>query len=182
MSITQRRNSNDSQLLKTSAQIKLDQEKGINSLRSENNFSLHKRKMDKLDNMNSKNNQNNNLLILNYLINVSEKNYSEKTGLTDTSPENFDYDLAMINKYEEDFNTSLDYISDFDLEKDDDKSFSSFESENDENDDDSFEKIEIKTKYNKKIESYKISDDDEVNDQLNKDFINIKKFIMNHDV
>ena len=58
------------------------------------------------------------------------------------------------------------------IQKDEDKSFSSFESENDENDDDSFEKIEIKTKYNKKIESYKISDD-EVNDQLNKDFIDI---------
>ena len=107
MSITQKRNSNDSQLLKTSAQIKLNQEKEINSLSSENNFSLHNRKIDKLDNMNSKNNQNNNLLILNYLINVSEKNYSEKTGLTDTSPENFDYDLAMINKYEEDFNQIL---------------------------------------------------------------------------
>ena len=47
MSITQRRNSNDSQLLKTSAQIKLDQEKEINSLSSENNFSLHNRKIDK---------------------------------------------------------------------------------------------------------------------------------------
>ena len=174
MSITQKSNSNDSQF---SVPIILNQEK----VKSENNFSLHNKKMDKLNNINSKNNQDNNLLILNYLINVSEKNSSEKTGLTDSSPENFDYDLAMINKYEEDFNTSLDFMSDFDLEKEEDKSFSSFESENDENDDDSFEKIEIKTKYNKKIESCKISDD-EVSDKLNKDFLDIKNFIMNHDV
>ena len=178
MSITQKSNSNDSQF---SVPIILNQEKVTNSLKSENNFSLHNKKMDKLDNTNSKNNQDNNLLILNYLINASEKNSSEKTGLTDSSPENFDYDLAMINKYEEDFNTSLDFMSDFDLEKEADKSFSSFESENDENDDDSFEKIEIKTKYNKKIESCKISDD-EVSDKLNKDFLDIKNFIMNHDV
>ena len=69
-------------------------------------------------------------------------------------------------------------MSDFDLEKDEDKSFSSFESENG---DDSFEKIEIKTKYNKKIDNCKISDD-EVNDKLNRDFIDIKNFILNHDV
>ena len=157
------------------------QEHASNTLKSENNFSLHNKKIDKSDKANSKNHQDNNLLILNYLINAAEKNSSEKTGLTDSSPENFDYDLAMLNKYEEDFNTSLDFISDFDLEKDGDKSFSSFESENDENDDDSVEKIEIKTKYNKKFENCKTSDN-EVNDKLNKDFIDIKNLLMNHDV
>lgn len=181
MSIIKKRNSNDFKLLKSSAQIKLNQEKVSNTLRSENNFSLYNKKIDKLDNTNSKKNQESNLLILNYLNNASEKNSTEKTGLTDLSPENFDYDLTMLNKYEEDFNTSLDFISDFDLEKDDDKSFSSFESENDENDDDSFEKIEIKTKYNKKFESHQ-TNDDEVNDKLNKDFIDIKNLLLNHDV
>lgn len=181
MSVIKKRNSNDFKLLKSSAQIKLNQGKVSNTLRSENNFSLYNKKIDKLDNTNSKKNQESNLLILNYLNNASEKNSSEKTGLTDSSPENFDYDLTMLNKYEEDFNTSLDFISDFDLEKDDDKSFSSFESENDENDDDSFEKIEIKTKYNKKFESHQ-TNDDEVNDKLNKDFIDIKNLLLNHDV
>ena len=178
MSKTQKSNSNDSQILKSSAQIKLNKEKISNLLRPENFFSLHDKKIDKLDNTKTKNNQDNNLLILNYLINASEKNSTEKTGLTENSHENFDYDLTMINKYEEDFNTNLDFMSDFDLEKDEDKSFSSFESENG---DDSFEKIEIKTKYNKKNDNCKISDD-EVNDKLNRDFIDIKNFILNHDV
>ena len=53
----------------------------------------------------------------------------------------------MINKYEEDLNTSLDYISDFDLEKDDNDN-SSFESESDNNDSSD---VEIKIKNNKKF-------------------------------
>ena len=72
----------------------------------------------------------------------------------------------MINKYEENLITSLDFIFDFDLENDN-ESNDSFDSEKD--DDDSFEKIEFKTKYSKKIENY-INDDDEFNDKLNKDF------------
>ena len=80
----------------------------------------------------------------------------------------------MLNKFEEDFNTSLDFISDFDLEKDDNKSFSSFDSENDKN---SLEEIEIKTKHSKRVGEYKNSDD-EVNDKLNQDFIDIKKLLL----
>ena len=51
------------------------------------------------------------------------------------------YDLNMVNKYEENLNSSLSFISEFDLENDgkniEDNSFNS------ENDDDSGEEIEI---------------------------------------
>ena len=147
--------------------------KVANLVNKDKNLSKHNGKLDEIDNTNSKSPQEN-LLILNFLINASEKNSLEKTALTETSPENFEYDLTMLNKFEEDFNTSLDFMSDFDLEKDEDKSFSSFDSEND---DDSLEEIEIKTKYNKRVEDYKISDD-EVIDKLNKDFIDIKKILL----
>ena len=55
------------------------------------------------------------------------------------------YDLSMLNKYDEDLNSSLSFISDFDLENDneDNNSFnSSF-------DDDSVEGIEIVSKIKK---------------------------------
>jgi len=83
----------------------------------------------------------------------------------------------MINKYEENLNSSLDFISDFDLENDNENN-GSFNSEKD---DDSFEEIDIKTKYSKKIENY-INDDDEFNNKLNKDFVDIKNCILNSDV
>ena len=52
-----------------------------------------------------------------------------------------DYDLSMINKYKEDCN--LSFISDFDLEKDDDENDSSFNSSLD---GDSTEEVEIEKK------------------------------------
>ena len=51
----------------------------------------------------------------------------------------------MINKYEEDLNSSLSYISDFVIEQKE-NSENSFDSEID---DDSFEEIEINTSKNK---------------------------------
>ena len=55
------------------------------------------------------------------------------------------YDLSMLNKYDEDLNSSLSFISEFDLENDneDDNSFnSSF-------DDNSVEEIKIVSKVKK---------------------------------
>ena len=55
------------------------------------------------------------------------------------------YDLSMLNKYDEDLNSSLSFISEFDLENgnEDDNSFnSSF-------DDNSVEEIEIVSKVKK---------------------------------
>lgn len=120
---------------------------------------------------------NRNLLILNFIKNCSQKKYSAKTCLTYSSLETFNYDLTMINKYEENLNSSLGFISDFDLEND----YENNDSFNSEKDEDSFEEIDIKTKYSKTIENY-INDDDEFNNKLNKDFVDIKNCILNSDV
>ena len=50
------------------------------------------------------------------------------------------YDLSMLNKYDEDLNSSLSFISEFDLENDENDKDNSFNSSFDEN---SVEEIEI---------------------------------------
>lgn len=122
--------------------IKEKKEKRSNSINIENEISLIKE-----FNKNDSKIYNEKYVVLNYIIDV-QKRFSTSTALTDTKPETFKYDLTMINKYEEDLNTSLDYISDFDLEKDDNDKNSSFESENDNNDSSD---VEIKIKNNKKF-------------------------------
>ena len=102
--------------------IKEKKEKRSNSINIENDISLIKE-----FNKNDSKIYNEKYVVLNYIIDV-QKRFSTSTALTDTKPETFKYDLTMINKYEEDLNTSLDYISDFDLEKDDNDNNSSFES------------------------------------------------------
>ena len=121
--------------------IKEKKEKRSNSINIENDISLIKE-----FNKNDSKIYNEKYVVLNYIIDV-QKRFSTSTALTDTKPETFKYDLTMINKYEEDLNTSLDYISDFDLEKDDNDN-SSFESESDNNDSSD---VEIKIKNNKKF-------------------------------
>ncbi len=88
---------------------------------------------------------NQNLVILNYIMNCAEKNFSTKTGISASNQDYFYYDSTMINKYEEDLNSSLSYISDFVIEQKE-NSENSFDSEID---DDSFEEIEINTSKNK---------------------------------
>ena len=122
--------------------IKEKKEKRSNSINIENEISLIKE-----FNKNDSKIYNEKYVVLNYIIDV-QKRFSTSTALTDAKPETFKYDLTMINKYEEDLNTSLDYISDFDLEKDDNDKNSSFESENDNNDSSD---VEIKIKNNKKF-------------------------------
>ena len=116
------------------------------------------------------------LSILNYIINCAEKKYSAKTGISASNPDILNYDLTMINKYEEnDLNKSLSCISDFDLEKEEEND-SSFNSEFDE---DSFEEIEIKTK-TKKINNINNQEDkNEENIKLDKDFFEIKDLLLN---
>ena len=67
-----------------------------------------------------------------------------KTNFSKNSKE-MKYDLSMINKYEEDLNSDLSFISDFDLEENEDKNDSSFNSFFDEN---SAEEIDILKKMN----------------------------------
>ena len=88
-----------------------------------------------------------------------------------------DYDLSMINKYEEDVNISLNNISDFDLEQEngDNNSFNS------EMDDDNSEIIYIKYKYNNKFVNI-VNSNDSVKDELDKDFFEIKELLLNKNV
>ena len=122
---------------------------------------------------------NKNLLILNYIMTNSKKKHSIKTAFSDTNYENDNknYDLNMINKYEENLNSSLSFISEFDLENDNDiKEDNSFNSENDD-DDDSVEEIEINSKCNKNIRE-KRNEEDEFDIKLDQDFIEIKKKLL----
>ena len=79
--------------------------------------------------------------ILNFIRNSVKK----ERGETEREEKKMIYDLSMLNKYDEDLNSSLSFISEFDLENDneDNNSFkSSF-------DDDSVEGIEIISKIKK---------------------------------
>ena len=79
--------------------------------------------------------------ILNFIRNIPKREIIE----TDRSEKEMKYDLSMLNKYDEDLNSSLSFISEFDLENgnEGDNSFnSSF-------DDNSVEEIEIVSKVKK---------------------------------
>ena len=95
---------------------------------SDQNFLFHEKIYDKL----------NNGTVLHFICESIKKNEKKnKNDFSENSTE-MDYDLSMINKYKEDCN--LSFISDFDLEKDDDANDSSFNSSSDE---ESMENIEI---------------------------------------
>ena len=110
--------------------------------------------------------------ILNYVTN-SRRN-SVKTNCSESMKE-MKYDLCMINKYNENLNASLSFISEFDLEEDNEKECNS--SFNSLDNDDSVEQVEILNKNNGKISS--IQDDEEYNSKLEKEWEDIKEFLMN---
>ena len=89
--------------------------------------------------------------ILNFICNTSTRN-SLKTDATEKSSE-MKYELSMINKYDEDLNSSLSFISEFDLENDENNNDNSFDSCFDDN---SVEEIDII----KKEKTQKIKYDD----------------------
>ena len=172
MSISHRHFSNKKKLFKSSLSIKLKPEKRSYSVKLQSDLTLSK-------NLYKKDTKiiNENLLILNYIMNCSQKKFSAKTSLTDSSPDNLKYDLNMINKFEEDINTNLSFISNFDLEDIYNENNKSFNSEEEEDDNDNFEIIVNTRKINKKVVN-NIDNDDEVNDKLNKDFLDIKRLIL----
>ena len=138
-----------------------------NNLKKSQNKSLYK-----------KNDYNKNLLILNYIMKKSGKKNSLRTTCSDSvfESDNKKYDLSMINKHEEDLNSSLSFISEFDLEKDDYKELNdSFSSENNE---DSVEVIDI-AKKNRINLNKKRNEEDDIDIKLDKDFIEIKKNLLN---
>ena len=169
MSITARHFSKKKKIFKSSLSIKLKPEKRSYSVKYQSDITLNKNLYNKETKI-----INENLLILNYIMNCSQKKFSAKTALTDSSPENLKYDLNMINKYEENINTNLSFISNFDLEDIyiDNNSFNSEEDDNE-----NYEIIENETKTNKKAVNYR-SNDDEVNDKLEKDFLDLKNFLL----
>ena len=169
MSISARHFSKKKKIFKSSLSMKLKPEKTSYSVKYQSDITLNKNLYKKETKI-----INENLLILNYIMNCSQKKFSAKTALTDSSPENLKYDLNMINKYEENINTNLSFISNFDLE-DIYKDNNSFNSEEDDNE--NYEIIENKTKTNKKVVNYR-SNDDEVNDKLEKDFLDLKNYLL----
>ena len=171
MSISHKHFSNKKKLFKSSLSIKLKPEKRSYSVKFQSDMALSK-------NLYKKDSKviNENLLILNYIMNCSQKKFSAKTSLTDSSPENLKYDLTMINKYEENINSNLSFISNFDLEDVYNEHNDSFNSE-EEDDNDNFEIVVNPRIINKKVVN-NIDNDDEVNDKLNKDFLDIKRLVL----
>ena len=117
---------------------------------------------------------NKNLTILNYITNDIDRRYSAKTSLTNSPPEKFDYNLCMINKFDENLNTSLSFISDFDLEEET-KNNDSFNSCD--NDDSCVEEIEIKYKTNKK--SIVNTEKEDIDIEFEKEWKIIKESLLN---
>ena len=110
--------------------------------------------------------------ILNFVRN-SERKESVKTNFSESSTE-LKYDLCMINKFDENLNTSLSFISEFDLEDEENEKDNSFNSlDNDE----SVEQIEIYNK-NKKIISF-VEKDEEHNNKLEKEWNDIQELLLN---
>ena len=110
--------------------------------------------------------------VLNF-IRSSERKESSKTASSEI-PNELKYDLSMINKYEEKLNSSLSFISEFDLEDDEnekDKTFSSIDN------DDDVEQVDI---YNKNKRKISFDKDDEENEKLEKDWKDIKELLLNN--
>ena len=76
--------------------------------------------------------------VLNFIRNSNKKD-TVKTNYSETTKQ-MKYDLTMINKYDEDLNSSLSFISEFDLENEQKIKDDSFNSSFDEN---SVEEIDI---------------------------------------
>ena len=109
--------------------------------------------------------------ILNF-ITKSDRKDSINTNFTESSKE-IEYDLCMINKFDEYLNTSLSFISEFDLEEEN-KNDSSFDSIDN---DDSVEQIEITQKTGHKIPNDQ--DDEEHNTKLEKEWEDIQELLLN---
>ena len=121
---------------------------------------------------------NTDLIILNFITGKSETNFSARTALSDNPQEKLDYNLCMINKYDENLDESLSFISEFDLEQDENNQNNSFNSCD--NDDESIEQIEIKT--DEKTNSNKrdsVNDNKDIDLELENDWNDIQKFLLN---
>ena len=149
--------------------IKLSKEKQRKCKSSKNIFYQQENPKQKPN----KNTINRDLCILNLISMKSiERKSSEKTTLSDIIPEKFNYNVCMINKYDENLNSSLSFISEFDLEEEDDSFQDSFSSSN--NDENCDEQIEIKTS----TKSLNVNDEEEDNKKLEKEWNDIKELLL----
>jgi hypothetical protein len=110
--------------------------------------------------------------VLNFIRNSSRKE-TVKTAFSDSSGE-VKYDLCMVNKFDENLNSSLSFISEFDLEEDENEKENSFDSSDN---DDSVEQIEIFEK-NKKKSILDKDDDEEHNTKLEKEWNEVQKLLL----
>lgn len=115
-----------------------------------------------------------NKCILNFITNDSERKYSIKTSMSE-NPIKYNYELHMINKYDEYMNSSLSFISEFDLEEEEEKKFDdSFDSCG--HDDSGIEQIEIK---NISRRNTKDKNDEEIDIKFEKEWSDIQNFLLN---
>ena len=114
--------------------------------------------------------------VLNIIRNSKRKD-SGKTSFSDSS-KILKYELSMIDKYDENLNASLSFISEFDLEEEDDKendsSFNSLDNDNSVE----VEHIEILEKNRKNANNEE--DDEEHNTKLEKEWEDIQEFLLNN--
>ena len=141
-------------------------EKIKNSLNSKNSFY----QQENTEEVKSKINKD--LQILNFIDSPSTRKSSARTVLTDNLEEIYNYNLNMIEKYKENYNEDLSFISDFDLEEEPKDLNDSFNS-NDSNIT-CEEKIEIKSS-NRKLFLF---DDEDYDIQLEKEWNDIKKSLL----
>jgi hypothetical protein len=110
--------------------------------------------------------------ILNFVRN-SERKETVKTTFSESSTD-LKYDLCMINKFDENLNTSLSFISEFDLEDDKNEKDNSFNSLDN---DGSVEEVDVFDKNNKRISI--IEDEEEHNTKLEKEWNDIQELLLN---
>ena len=115
---------------------------------------------------------NKDLQILNFIYSPSIRNSFTSTVLTDNIEDIYNYSLHMIEKNKENYKEDLSFISDFDLEEDPKDLNDSFNS-NDSNIT-CEEKIEIKSSNRK----FFLFDDEENDIQLEKEWNDIKKLLL----
>ena len=117
---------------------------------------------------------NKDLPILNLILVSTEKLHSIKTALTDTIPNN--YNLEMINKYDEKKDSNISFISQFDLEDNEQNINESFSSSNISNSCE--EQINIETSNIKNFDD----ENEENNKKLEKEWYEIKDLLLNKEV
>ena len=117
---------------------------------------------------------NKGLQILNFISRSSNGKASARTSLTDRIPDKYDYNLTMINKYDESLNSSLSFISEFDLEEDANNINNSFDSSKYDNCE---EEIEIKLSTKLKFDE----NEQENNIELEKEWNEIQESLLNKD-